>query len=340
METDASTIKKACQIAVNLMQAQDVLPTPDNYALWFAYALQDNKELKEEIDKISKQGVAFTENITHYLHEKYFPKSSEAEAQHAEDVSDMLMQVMEVIGKVQGDAETQNRKLGDQTKQLTSESAKTDASKTLQGIIGQLQEIQQSNQQFARQLEQSQQEADQLRQKLQQSQQESRYDFLTGVLNRRALDAEMAKAIKQSQAKLKPVCLLMIDVDHFKKFNDKWGHQLGDMALKAVANALKKSVRGDDIVARYGGEEFSVLLRETPLEGAKIVGEKIRKNIDISTLKRKDTGKEIEPITVSIGISTFHIGEDDNIPFFIKRADDALYRAKKLGRNNVQLERM
>ena len=134
--------------------------------------------------------------------------------------------------------------------------------------------------------------------------------------------------------------MLLVDIDHFKQFNDTYGHQIGDEVLKIVARALTRSVRGQDVVARYGGEEFAVLLPETPINGAHIVAENIRKLIADNRLKRKNSTEDLGQITVSIGATRFRFGmhENDNVPYFIQRADEALYKAKKAGRNKVILE--
>ena len=124
--------------------------------------------------------------------------------------------------------------------------------------------------------------------------------------------------------------IVMSDVDHFKKFNDTYGHQVGDLVLKEVANSLKASVRYSDIVARYGGEEMIILLRGTPLKDGLIVAEKIRKNVE--SVLVKDTRNSYN-VTISLGVSTFK--RLDNVDTVIKRADDGLYNAKQSGRNRV-----
>jgi diguanylate cyclase len=127
----------------------------------------------------------------------------------------------------------------------------------------------------------------------------------------------------------------MLDIDHFKQFNDKFGHLLGDEVLKIVARAITYCVRGKDIVARYGGEEFCVLLPGTPLSGAMKVADTIRTTIAMRDLKRKDTGESFGSITVSVGAAQFRSRGEDDIDALVKRADDALYRSKMAGRNRV-----
>jgi diguanylate cyclase len=139
---------------------------------------------------------------------------------------------------------------------------------------------------------------------------------------------------KETQGEL---CLLMIDIDHFKKFNDRFGHLIGDEVLKTVAKTLINTLKGQDMVARFGGEEFVVILPTTKIEGAMIVAESIRSAIASKELKRKDTGESFGVITISMGVARFR-HDSDTLPLLMKRADDALYESKKNGRNRVTRE--
>lgn len=156
-------------------------------------------------------------------------------------------------------------------------------------------------------------------------------DGLTGLFNIRYFKLLLETEIMMAKSDpTKVFTIIMSDVDHFKKFNDTYGHQVGDLVLKEVANALKNSVRSSDIVARYGGEEMIILLRGTPLKNGLIVAEKVRKNIEDSIVKdRNNTYK----VTASLGVATYK--PNDNVDLIIKRADDGLYQAKESGRNRV-----
>jgi diguanylate cyclase (GGDEF)-like protein len=153
-------------------------------------------------------------------------------------------------------------------------------------------------------------------------------DALTGLLNRRYLEARLSEEIKRSDREGYPMSFLMIDVDYFKSYNDTFGHDAGDQALKMVAHSLKETLRSADVAARYGGEEFSILLPQTTPDEAKIIAERVREKVETTDFPNRK-------ITVSIGVaSCSHVickpGE-------IKRAaDNALYEAKRKGRNNVQ----
>jgi len=160
-------------------------------------------------------------------------------------------------------------------------------------------------------------------------------DTLTNIPNRRQFDQHVAREWNRAIRDKKSISLLMIDVDHFKIYNDTYGHQQGDVALQKAASTIASSLkRKIDIAARWGGEEFAVLLPNTGLEGAKLVAEVIRQNIE-STLIPGSFDDSHHNITVSIGAA--HVQPDNNssISDLILQADRALYKAKDLGRNRV-----
>ena len=157
-------------------------------------------------------------------------------------------------------------------------------------------------------------------------------DPLTHIANRKAFDEAMEAGRKAADAG-DDVCLLMCDIDHFKKFNDSWGHQTGDQVLRLVASCMAENVKGRDTAARYGGEEFAVLLRGTTLQSATMVADQIRSTVETKKLVKKSTGDVLGTITISIGVAKFAPGETAET--VIRRADACLYGAKHSGRNLV-----
>jgi diguanylate cyclase len=157
---------------------------------------------------------------------------------------------------------------------------------------------------------------------------EARTDSLTDLANRRAFDDEMRRRIAEWERKQAPFTLLILDIDHFKKFNDTHGHQVGDEVLRHVAKMLKQQCRDMDLPCRYGGEEFAVILPATKLAGACISAERIRKAIEDSVTNCE--GKSLK-VTASLGLAEVVL--DDNPSKIIKRADEALYKSKQAGRN-------
>ncbi|MEC7028274.1 MAG: GGDEF domain-containing protein, partial [Pseudomonadota bacterium] len=151
--------------------------------------------------------------------------------------------------------------------------------------------------------------------------------------NRKAFDSEIDRVASDTKHRGAAFSLLMVDIDHFKGFNDNFGHQIGDQVLRLVARTLTDGVKGRDMAARYGGEEFAIILPDTPLHAAAIVGESLRKAIAGKEVVNRNTGEKLSRITISVGAAEFTVEED--ITDLIERADAALYTAKHNGRNQV-----
>jgi diguanylate cyclase len=325
--------------AIEQMERHKIAPTAENYRLWYAVAEGGNATLAQEIKQLGTQKVAITAEVSDYLCNKYFPAPENAGAAGAEEAREVLATVMKMVAQFSGDTAAYNAKIDQHTVNLVKKAdGKEGVGGILQEVITQLKDIKSTGSNFSQKLDSSQQEIEALRKNLEKATAESRRDFLTGLHNRRAFDELISEHIEIAESQFKELCLLMVDIDHFKKFNDKWGHQTGDEVIKLVGKALTGNIRGSDVVARFGGEEFVVMLPGTPPNGALIVAENIRKTIAGSKLKRKDSQEDLGQITVSVGVARYRIGEEDTVPFIIKRADEALYSAKHHGRNKVVAE--
>jgi two-component system cell cycle response regulator len=157
-------------------------------------------------------------------------------------------------------------------------------------------------------------------------------DALTGLYNRRYMETHVGTLVEQALARNKPLSVLILDIDYFKSINDSHGHDAGDDVLQDFAIRIRKSIRGIDLACRYGGEEFVVVMPETDMAVATMVAERLRRRIAGEPFPIQKGAKTID-VTISIGIAA--LGPDDNAAAVIKRADQALYRAKRDGRNRV-----
>jgi diguanylate cyclase len=185
-------------------------------------------------------------------------------------------------------------------------------------------------------LSQASGEVAELRQNLEVVRREALTDPLTGIPNRKLFESRLREAARNAVETSEPLALLMLDIDHFKRFNDTYGHQLGDQVLRLVAKTLADGVKGRDTPARFGGEEFVIVLPQTRLENAVTLAEQIRRTMARHKVVRKDTGEEYGVIALSVGASVYRPGED--LADLIRRADAALYHAKHTGRNRVVAE--
>ena len=191
-----------------------------------------------------------------------------------------------------------------------------------------------NNKKLEARLSASRQEIEQLQQNLETVRTESLTDPLTGagepqILRRRAAQGRCRGARQSGE----PLSLLMCDVDHFKAFNDKYGHVTGDQVLRLVAMSVKQNVKGQDIAARYGGEEFAVALPNTALLQAITVADHIRHAVMTKELMKRSSGERLGRVTISIGVAVLRPA--DTPQSLIERADDCLYAAKRNGRNRV-----
>ena len=193
-----------------------------------------------------------------------------------------------------------------------------------------------SSKQLSQQLEEATSQINTLSKKLEKTEREVLLDGLTGLNNRKAFDKRLKFLCKQFDENQGFFSVALLDIDYFKKFNDQYGHQVGDEVLRIVGGHLMENLKGKDFPSRYGGEEFVVLLPNTKLDNANAVAEQIRESISNKRLKIKETGQELDNITISAGVAEIHNG--DTAISVIKRADAALYLAKNSGRNNVKSE--
>jgi two-component system, cell cycle response regulator len=158
-------------------------------------------------------------------------------------------------------------------------------------------------------------------------------DALTGLFNRRYMENHLATLIEQAAARVKPLSVMVLDIDYFKSINDTYGHDAGDDVLRDFALRIKRSIRGIDLACRCGGEEFVIVMPETDMAVAAMVAERLRRRIAAEPFVINQGSRSV-PVTLSIGIAALR-GRDDNAASLIKRADQALYRAKRDGRNRV-----
>ena len=186
-------------------------------------------------------------------------------------------------------------------------------------------------------LEQSRLQIDNLRTHLAEAREIGMRDPLTSLSNRRRFEESLAKELADARARGTALCLVMADVDNFKKVNDLFGHRIGDEILKMFARVLVENVRSSDIVARYGGEEFAVILPSTRVEDARAMTERMRSQLESMQLAVHDSGQKIGRITASFGIAEVAAGDDTDE--LVHRADAMLYQAKCAGRNCVAADK-
>ncbi len=172
------------------------------------------------------------------------------------------------------------------------------------------------------------------REKLEQYQFQAKVDALSGLFNRRWLNNMLPRQMHRSRVSSDPLSLVMIDIDHFKRYNDQHGHIAGDSAIRTIATTISDNIRPADMAARYGGEEFLLILPRCALKPAEAAAERVRQAVEKAPVHSSD-GDMLPPVSISLGIA--ELREDFTVEDFIQAADAALYRAKEAGRNRVQI---
>lgn len=176
----------------------------------------------------------------------------------------------------------------------------------------------------------------QLRDSVQQTIEMAVTDSLTGLNNRRYLDTHLSEMMTKAKSRDKPLSIVMCDIDHFKKVNDTYGHDVGDEVIREFARRIKKNIRNIDLACRYGGEEFVIVMPDTDMALARVVAERIRSEVFMHPFIVEEGANQL-PVTVSLGVSCLQTSADTG-DILIKRADNALYEAKRAGRNTVMLQ--
>src|SRR5882724_245534 len=321
--------------AGRFMSQHAVPPTPENFSVWFNYAMGASPALRKTIDILVANKRKFDSATNHDLYVTYV--KPRADSGVAEDFPEQLQGVIssakEFLATAISDNRIQIETLGEVSSQC---GASSDPRPIIERLVIELSNATARASSLEANFIETSEELDKIRDSLKLAEQHSNTDALTGLANRRALEEFVRSAQITSMETGEPLSILMIDIDHFKKFNDSFGHQVGDQVLRLVAKVLQENVRGDDLAARYGGEELMAVLPGTAVDICAEIAERIRRRISEARLTRRATGEEISSVTVSIGVAQFRLAESAEM--MIERCDRALYQAKRSGRNRTVTE--
>jgi len=243
----------------------------------------------------------------------------------AQNANEVLAHLHDLATRVAVDVEEHNSQVEEMNATLTTSGRQDPAA-----IIGVVARLVQANQHMQEKLASTEDKLREQARQIESQSLEARTDSLTLLANRRSFDEEVSRRVAEFQRQQRTFSVVMIDIDHFKKFNDAYGHQAGDEVLRTVGRALRRKMREMDIVARYGGEEFAVVLPGTPIEDAKRAAVRAREAIEQAQARFE--GRDLR-VTASVGVAEVLPEEDSSGP--VKRADAALYASKKAGRNCV-----
>jgi diguanylate cyclase len=326
------------EIALGQIRALGQPASPRNFEIWYHYATGYNQPLNRSINETLAKKGALSETDLDQIYDSYI-----AESRFGERIDSVGARVLEEIKRIMSTIDAAADSATDYSAELSAVNeklAQASDGDALRAVIEHLvqgaKEMQINNRKLEARLSASKQEIQQLHCDIETVRMESLTDPLTTLANRKFFDTALAKAIAETRVHNQPLSLLVADVDHFKSFNDKFGHLTGDQVLRLVALSMKQNVKPRDIAARYGGEEFVVALPNTPLQSAITVADFIRRAVMTKELMKRSSGERLGRVTISIGAAVLRPG--DTAQSLIERADKCLYAAKRAGRNRVICE--
>jgi diguanylate cyclase len=324
------------EIALGQIRSLKQTAVPRNYEIWYIYATGLNANLNKAINETLARTGKLSEAELELIYETYLSQGrlSDQIDKVGSRVIGELDQVMALVSNSLGHTVEFSDTLNESSKNLASSAGDRQSILSIvEKLITSTKTMYDTNKEMESRLTSSRKEIAALQQNLEEVRAESMTDPLSGLSNRKFFDRSMAKMIAEMREKSDTMTLLILDIDHFKSFNDTYGHLTGDQVLRLVAQTIKQCIKGRDVAARYGGEEFAVLLPMTRLRQGLTVADQIRRAVMSKELKKKSTGEVLGRVTISIGVAT--LTEEDSAHSLFDRADACLYAAKRAGRNRV-----
>lgn len=326
------------EVALGQIRSLKQTAIPRNYEIWYVYATGYNAPLNKIINETLARNGKLSESDLEQIYDTYLShiKTTDRIDKVGARVIGEIDDVMTVLSDALGMTGAYDASLSGATEQLSSAKSREQIKTIVEALLRSTGEMRETNKALEDRLTLSKNEISNLQQSLEAIRAESLTDPLTGLGNRKYFDRMIGIAVQSALASGEPLSLLLLDIDHFKSFNDSYGHLTGDQVLRLVGLSLKQTIKGQDITARYGGEEFAVVLPNTSLRQALTVADHIRRAVMAKELKKKSTGEILGRVTISVGVSILKQGEDTDA--LIERADACLYAAKRNGRNRVICE--
>ena len=320
---------------IEAMEAATVWPTPLNFEIWVHYLGDPDGPLGREIKRLLAASEPFTEATADMLAAEYLPRGRlTEEIRDAGRVLDReLSSVSEAISKAHKSQAAYGQTLDKAATRIEAVGDGAGLQAIVSGLTSATRKVQRENETLEKRLDASTREVARLREHLEQVRRDAMTDALTNLANRKAFDEHLETACAQAEAEGGALTLAVLDIDHFKRFNDTWGHQTGDQVLRYVASVMGRVAKAPRIAARYGGEEFAMIFPQESHGQVENALEAVRKEIASRSLRRRSTDDELGAVTLSAGFAQRRPGETASS--LLDRADAALYASKHAGRNRV-----
>jgi diguanylate cyclase len=330
---DLDTATSLSAKTIQRLEGDGLPPRPDVYTVYYDYFAEKDADLVVKIDRaVEQHGHLSVTQVEEIFREYTGYNDQEVLRKSIREVQSTLKEIVAILADQHSETDDYGESLQEAMTKIDTAEDIEEIGEILSRVMQDTKQVLEKNSQLKQRLNATSVELNEMRQNIDQLQREVLTDPLTGLPNRKCFEDELEYAAKASLETGNPLALVMGDIDHFKNFNDTFGHQIGDQVLRLVARSLTDGVKGQDIVARYGGEEFVVILPNTKLENGKKVADNLRKRIADKDIINQAKDEKLGRLTISLGVAQYEPGED--LIDLIDRADKALYRAKK-DRNTV-----
>jgi diguanylate cyclase len=323
------------QRALELMKTYGSSADPRSYEVWYTYVSGHKPALNEAIKKVTAEHGSLSSSHIEKLYDEHL--AAQRAARDTEKASAFMLgeieQVMEMIDTALGSTARYGESLQAFSNDLTGPVDRNRVRDLIATVVRATHQVTDTNQQLEARLKETRGEIETLRETLESVRVEAITDPVTGISNRKHFQDMLHKSAEISDARRAPLALIVIDIDHFKRFNDLYGHLTGDQVLRLVSMTMREQVKSKATLARFGGEEFGIILPDTGLPAARAIAEAIRQSVLNRELVKRSTGESLGKITISVGVATFRHGEGGTS--LLDRADQCMYVAKRTGRNRT-----
>jgi diguanylate cyclase len=319
------------------LQGEGLSPLPQNFELWYTYYAQSHLEVVRALDTLLAKKQPISDAQCEGIHQLFLSEEKNSETVRAAEarIEATINGVGKQVGLARVAAGQYNAALQTASEKLDLPTVPTDIRSTLGELMDNTRQMLANNRELEDALEQSCAAMQALARDLEAVRKQALTDGLTALANRQAFDRELSRLCQNFAQRQEKFSLVMFDIDHFKVFNDTYGHPVGDEVIRLVARTLGQGVRSVDLVARYGGEEFAVLLPGTDQQAAQRLADALRTKVESMSFIRRKNGDRLDRVTVSGGVA--QAVEADTPVKVLARADKALYLAKNRGRNRIEV---
>ncbi|GMM89708.1 GGDEF domain-containing protein [Vibrio fortis] len=320
--------------AVPLMMKNRVSTTPANYALWYTYVDNAIPQLNKDMDGVLEHYGICPPALGEQLYNDYVASKSETTINDLRAnlellVSEVSSSMNDTLTDTSAFSEMIDKSFEDLSQVENNSMSIDEVMSLVRQLVSESQNIRHSTQFLNSQLNAATSEISKLKSQLVEVQKDALFDSLTTLYNRRSFNKDLHMLCESDQA----LCLVLLDIDHFKTFNDTYGHLFGDTVLKGIARKLKMACRDGISAYRFGGEEFAMIIPNKSLRIARQIADTSRRSLEKLSIKDRRSGEQVGNITASFGVA--ELQPNETADSLIERADKLLYEAKSLGRNRV-----